>query len=227
MLSRFNALRFNPLSVQRSSIQPSLDSTLSRFNPLLIQPSLDSTLSWFNTLSLQHSLASTLFISNVFYIQCSLHSMLSTFNALSTYQWYKYSIANPDVIFIFSPTQSQDPLSSVNISTSSQSFRTPRRSKGIVANIISAVCSYTNLTTSHSVNMSETRGKGTGKANQPDAPLTSGDLNYPQQRKWMRMQRAKAVMEKVLSNTPAFTSLAANKQALAREEIVDLLSENM
>lgn len=69
--------------------------------------------------------------------------------------------------------------------------------------------------------MPETRGKD--KGSQPAAPLTSTDLNWPTQRKWQRMQRAKAVMEKVLSNTPAFTSLAADKQELARKEI----SENM
>jgi len=73
----------------------------------------------------------------------------------------------------------------------------------------------------------ETRSKGKGQASQPAAPLTSSDLLYGPQRKYQRMQRTKAVMEQVLSNTPAFTSLAADKQALAREEIINLLGENM
>ncbi|KAK8122786.1 hypothetical protein PG984_011456 [Apiospora sp. TS-2023a] len=75
--------------------------------------------------------------------------------------------------------------------------------------------------------MPETRSKGKGQASQPAAPLTSSDLQYGPQRKYQRMQRAKAVMERVLSNTPAFTSLAADKQALARKEIIDLLGENI
>ncbi|KAK7914103.1 hypothetical protein PG985_011806 [Apiospora marii] len=75
--------------------------------------------------------------------------------------------------------------------------------------------------------MPETRGKAKAKANPPAAPLTSGNLHYVQKSKGKRMRRAKAVMEKVLSNTPAFTSLAADKQALARTEIIDLINENI